>query len=77
MLSADVLRHLNQRSDCINHFVDVYGTMPLVAAEFRYNLARLESALTVDNRLHCRADPVLYKDNLPEKLKTFNSIGSL
>lgn len=24
-----------------------------------------------------RADPVLYKDNFPEKLKRFNDIGSL
>ncbi|CAG2100291.1 unnamed protein product [Medioppia subpectinata] len=58
MLSADVLQHLNDRSDCINHFAAIYKSMPLIAVEFR-------------------ADPVLYKDNLPEKLKQFNLIGSL
>ncbi|XP_054159212.1 exostosin-2-like [Oppia nitens] len=58
MLSADVLRHLNQRSDCINRFAAIYKSMPLKTVEFR-------------------ADPVLYKDNLPERLKEFNSIGSL
>ncbi|CAG2167283.1 unnamed protein product [Oppiella nova] len=58
MLSADVIQHLNQRSDCINLFAAIYKSMPLKAVEFR-------------------ADPVLYKDNLPEKLKAFNLIGSL
>lgn len=58
MLSADVIKHLNDRSDCINRFTSVYGLMPLKTVEFR-------------------ADPVLYKDNLPEKLKKFNQIGSL
>lgn len=58
MLSADVVRHLNQRSECINRFAAIYGTMPLIAEEFR-------------------ADPVLFKDNLPEKLKKYNQVGSL
>jgi len=58
MLSADVMRHLSERSECINRFAKVYGTMPLKTVEFR-------------------ADPVLFKDNLPEKLKKYNQIGSL
>ncbi|RWS27310.1 exostosin-2-like protein, partial [Leptotrombidium deliense] len=57
-LSADVMRHLNARSQCINRFSSIYRTMPLKAVEFR-------------------ADPVLYKDCLPEKLKKYNHIGSL
>lgn len=58
MLSADVIRHLNERSECINRFTAIYGSMPLKSVQFR-------------------ADPVLFKDNLPEKLKKFNQIGSL
>lgn len=58
MLSADVIRHLNERSECINRFTTTYGSMPLKTVEFR-------------------ADPVLFKDNLPEKLKKFVQIGSL
>ncbi|XP_049955554.1 exostosin-2 [Schistocerca serialis cubense] len=57
MLSAD-LNHMMERSQCIDRFAAVYGTMPLQTVEFR-------------------ADPVLYKDNFPEKLKRFNDIGSL
>lgn len=57
MLSADVT-HMVERTECINRFADVYGTMPLKTVEFR-------------------ADPVLYKDNLPGKLKEFNSVGTL
>ncbi|KAG8172738.1 hypothetical protein JTE90_013929 [Oedothorax gibbosus] len=57
MLSADVA-HMAQRSECINRFVENYGTMTLKTVEFR-------------------ADPVLYKDNFPEKLKRFNGVGSL
>lgn len=58
MISADVMKHLQERSECVNRFAAVYGTMPLIAEEFR-------------------ADPVLFKDNLPEKLKKFNQVGSL
>ncbi|XP_046616513.1 exostosin-2 [Neodiprion virginianus] len=57
MLSAD-LNHMIERSQCINRFSSVYGTMPLKSVEFR-------------------ADPVLYKDVFPKKLKRFNDIGSL
>ncbi|RWS02309.1 exostosin-2-like protein, partial [Dinothrombium tinctorium] len=57
-LSADVVRHLNARSECINKFASIYGSMPLKMIEFR-------------------ADPVLYRDSLPEKLKKYNHIGSL
>jgi len=57
MLSAD-LSHMAERSDCIDRFSAIYGTMPLKSVEFR-------------------ADPVLYKDPFPEKLKRFNDIGSL
>lgn len=35
MLSADVLQHLNERSDCINRFTEIYGTMPLKSVQFR------------------------------------------
>lgn len=58
MLSADVVSHLNQRSDCINRFVKEFGRMPLQYVDFR-------------------VDPLLFKDNLPEKLKKFNHVGSL
>ncbi|KAL1131710.1 hypothetical protein AAG570_011323 [Ranatra chinensis] len=57
MLSAD-LNHMVERSQCIDRFASIYGTMPLRTVEFR-------------------ADPVLYKDSFPEKLKRFNNIGSL
>lgn len=57
MLSAD-LTHMVERTQCINKFSSIYGTMPLESIEFR-------------------ADPVLFKDVFPEKLKRFNDIGSL
>jgi glucuronyl/N-acetylglucosaminyl transferase EXT2 len=57
MLSAD-LNHMMERSQCIDMFSSIYGSMPLQTVEFR-------------------ADPVLYKDSFPEKLKRFNDIGSL
>nr|CAG4651611.1 EOG090X01LY [Triops cancriformis] len=57
MLSAD-LGHMQERTQCINKFTELYGTMPLKSVEFR-------------------ADPVLYKDPLPDKLKKFPEIGNL
>ncbi len=57
VLSADI-GHMVERTDCVNRFSDIYGSMPLQTVEFR-------------------ADPVLYKDPLPVKLKRFNEIGSL
>ncbi|XP_012279069.1 exostosin-2 [Orussus abietinus] len=57
MLSAD-LTHMIERTQCINRFSAIYGSMPLQSVEFR-------------------ADPVLFKDVFPEKLKRFNDIGSL
>ncbi|XP_043269828.1 exostosin-2 [Venturia canescens] len=57
MLSAD-LTHMVERTQCINRFSDIYGTMPLRSVEFR-------------------ADPVLFKDHFPDKLKRFKEIGSL
>lgn len=57
MLSAD-LTHMVERTQCINRFSSIYGSMPLQSVEFR-------------------ADPVLFKDVFPEKLKRFNDIGSL
>ncbi|XP_015584930.1 exostosin-2 [Cephus cinctus] len=57
MLSAD-LTHMVERTQCINRFSNIYGSMPLRSVEFR-------------------ADPVLFKDVFPEKLKRFNDIGSL
>ncbi|XP_017788520.1 PREDICTED: exostosin-2, partial [Habropoda laboriosa] len=52
MLSAD-LTHMVERTQCINRFSSIYGSMPLQSVEFR-------------------ADPVLFKDIFPEKLKRFN-----
>lgn len=57
MLSADT-NHMIERSECINLFTKIYGTMPLKTVLYR-------------------ADPVLFKDNFPEKLKRFNDVGSL
>jgi glucuronyl/N-acetylglucosaminyl transferase EXT2 len=57
MLSADT-NHMIERSECINLFTKIYGTMPLKSVEYR-------------------ADPVLFKDNFPEKLKRFNDVGSM
>lgn len=57
MLSAD-LKHMVERTQCINQFTEIFGHMPLMSVEFR-------------------ADPVLFKDNFPEKLKRFNDVGSL
>ncbi|XP_041052857.1 exostosin-2 isoform X1 [Carcharodon carcharias] len=50
--------HMVERSECINKFASVFGTLPLKVVEHR-------------------ADPVLYKDDFPEKLKSFPNIGSL
>jgi len=78
MLSADVVQHLNERSECINRFASIYKTMPLRAVEFRF-VFQLDSRHSI-NSSQCyllRADPVLYKDNLPEKLKKYSLIGSL
>lgn len=57
MLSADK-NHMIERSECINLFTKIYGTMPLKTVEYR-------------------ADPVLFRDNFPEKLKRFNDVGSM
>lgn len=57
MLSSDT-GHMIERSECINYFTKIYGTMPLKTVEYR-------------------ADPVLFRDNFPEKLKRFNDVGSL
>ena len=57
MISAD-LTHMVERSECVNRFAAIYGTLPLKTVEFR-------------------ADPVLYKDNIPNKLKRFSDIGAL
>ncbi|XP_064118315.1 exostosin-2-like [Macrobrachium nipponense] len=50
--------HMVERSQCVTHFTNVFGTMPLKTVEFR-------------------ADPVLYMDNFPEKLKLYDNMGSL
>lgn len=34
MLSSDIT-HMLERSECINHFMDIYGGMPLKTVEFR------------------------------------------
>ena len=47
--------HFHERNICFNHFVNVFGRMPLKAVEFR-------------------ADPVLFKDNLPDYLKRYPSV---
>ena len=79
MLSLDVVQHLNERSDCINLFASIYGNMPLKAVEFRYEFEiKIKIKIISNDFLSIyRADPILYKDNLPEKLKNFNSIGNL
>lgn len=50
--------HMVERSQCVSHFTQVFGTMPLKTVEFR-------------------ADPVLFMDNFPEKLKLYDNMGSL
>ncbi|XP_076806265.1 exostosin-2-like [Clavelina lepadiformis] len=50
--------HMVERSTCMNHFMEMYGMLPLKAVNFR-------------------ADPVLFKDEFPEKMKKFSNIGSL
>ena len=57
MLSASA-SHLEERSQCLDKFVKIYGHNPLKTVEFR-------------------ADPVLYKENLPDSVKLFKDIGSL
>ena len=57
MLSAD-LTHMVERSECVNKFAEVFGSMPLKTVEFR-------------------ADPVLYKDSVPDEVKYFKDIGAL
>ncbi|KAJ8674013.1 hypothetical protein QAD02_005275 [Eretmocerus hayati] len=57
MLSAD-LKHMVERTQCINQFREVFGQLSLRSVEFR-------------------ADPVLFKDDFPDKLKRFNDVGSL
>ncbi|XP_039259213.2 exostosin-2-like [Styela clava] len=50
--------HMVERSTCMNHFMEVYGTLPLKTVNFR-------------------ADPVLYMDEFPDRLKAFPDMGSL
>ena len=57
MLSASA-SHLEERSNCLDKFVSIYGHNPLTKVQFR-------------------ADPVLYKENLPDDVKMFKDIGSL
>lgn len=57
MLSADQA-HMVERSECINRFAEIYGTMPLKTVEFR-------------------ADPVLYKNDISDEVKSFKDIGAL
>ncbi|ELU10993.1 hypothetical protein CAPTEDRAFT_157657 [Capitella teleta] len=35
MISADQKAHMVERSECVNRFVEIYGTMPLQSVEFR------------------------------------------
>ena len=56
-LSAD-LKYMEERSECINKFQQIYRSMPLKTVEFR-------------------ADPVLYKENLPDSLLLHKDLGSL
>lgn len=57
ILSADT-SHMVERSDCLNKFVDAFGSLPIKTVEFR-------------------ADPVLYKENIPDAFKPFADVGSL
>ena len=50
--------HMVERSTCMNHFMKLYGGLPLKSVDFR-------------------ADPVLFKDDFPEKLKRFSDVGML
>lgn len=77
MLSADT-NHMLERSECINLFTKIYGTMPLKSVEVTKQLVDfIIILLTIRVYSQYRADPVLFRDPFPEKLKLFNDVGSL
>ncbi|KAL1459980.1 hypothetical protein WDU94_011922 [Cyamophila willieti] len=61
MLSTDT-RHMMERSKCVNLFASIYGG--------GVGGATLRS-------VEFRADPVLFRDPFPRKLKRFNDIGAI
>jgi len=77
---SGVQSHLIERSECLNMLVEKYGYMPLQSSEYRYPAKKhLKHLNTIINLtlFVCRADPVLYKDDLPDNLKKYTNIGSL
>lgn len=73
------MAHLKMRSRCIDYFAQVYGMMPLKAVEFRYrfNFFQFFNKRTNVLFLPHRANPVLFRDNIPDKLKEYTMIGTL
>ena len=66
--------HLEERSRCLDFFLKLYGDpSPLRQVAVDCCVEILNDRFQVQ----FRADPVLYKDNLPAAMKKFNDMGSL
>ena len=66
--------HLEERSRCLDFFLKLYGDpSPLRQVAVDCCVEILNDIFQVQ----FRADPVLYKDNLPAAMKKFNDMGSL
>ncbi|KAI5703393.1 hypothetical protein M8J75_011250 [Diaphorina citri] len=62
LLSSDT-KHMIERSKCVSLFAEIYGEGGIKGSPLR--------------SVEFRADPVLFRDNFPPKLKRYNDIGSL
>ncbi|XP_026684769.1 uncharacterized protein LOC103516633 [Diaphorina citri] len=62
LLSSDT-KHMIERAKCVSLFAEIYGEGGIKGSPLR--------------SVEFRADPVLFRDNFPPKLKRYNDIGSL